>query len=389
MADRTSVYKFLYLKNGDKWYPGFDYENMLTVENQYQGLFNIVQPGILSGWTVEKLSSNRADQLTLLSGYIADSSSEYGTKLTNLNLNFNITCAAGTTQNISLSGGAPSYVDGINLQASDKILVKGQTTSSQNGVYEVSSLGTGSNGTWTRSALLDSSSDFNSNFLVYVSGGVANTSTLCVYPGTGIVDIFTAKTEKPYYFRYQKVNDYYAWADSTASLTYNQICKISSPSLPDTNYGTKNKSTYLATIVSSLGSTLHSQPTISNIIYDERRNSVTDSNSSFQQSLKQNFTSHKHLGTVDNSDQIILKNDVILSAQPIYASTTASKPTVFYLVDEDGNDFIDSLDAYGIPVVYVNNTKHLDNLINKLKEVVGVTSVSRFDSNPEDLTKAS
>ena len=389
MADRTSVYKFLYLKNGDKWYPGFDYENMLTVENQYQGLFNIVQPGILSGWTVEKLSSNRTDQLTLLSGYIADSSSEYGTKLTNLNLNFNITCAAGTTQNISLSGGAPSYVDGINLQASDKILVKGQTTSSQNGVYEVSSLGTGSNGTWTRSALLDSSSDFNSNFLVYVSGGVANTSTLWVgaslgntfgtnsiyfinafeqcakvYPGTGIVDIFTAKTEKPYYFRYQKVNDYYAWADSTASLTYNQICKISSPSLPDTNYGTKNKSTYLATIVSSLGSTLHSQPTISNIIYDERRNSVTDSNSSFQQSLKQNFTSHKHLGTVDNSDQVILKNDVILSAQPIYASTTASKPTVFYLVDEDGNDFIDSLDAYGIPVVYVNNTKLSSNDYN-------------------------
>ena len=381
MADRTSVYKFLYLQNGDKWYPGFDYENMLTAENQYQGLFKIVQPGILSGWTVEKLSDNRTDQLTLLSGYIADSSSEYGTKLSNLNLNFSITCAAGTTQNISLSGGAPSYVDGVTLQANDKILVKSQTTSSQNGVYEVTSLGTGSNGTWTRSSLLDAAGDFNSNFLVYVSSGVANTSTLwlgaslgntfgtnsiyfidafsqCakVYPGTGIVDIFTAKTEKPYYFRYQKVNDYYVWADSTASLTYNQICKISSPSLPDTNYGTKNKSTYLATVVSSLGSTLHSQPLISNIIYDERRNSPADSTSSFQQSLKQNFISHKHIGTIDNSDKVLLKNDLILSAQPIYASNTATKPTVFYLVDEDGNDFIDSLDAYGIPVVYVNNT---------------------------------
>lgn len=43
----------------------------------------------------------------------------------------------------------------------------------------------------------------------------------------------------------------------------------------------------------------------------------------------------------------------------------------------------------GSIMVYVNNTKHLDNLINKLKEVVGVTSVTRFDSNPEDLVKAS
>jgi len=34
MADRTSVYNFLYSKFGDKWYPGFDYENMLTIENE-------------------------------------------------------------------------------------------------------------------------------------------------------------------------------------------------------------------------------------------------------------------------------------------------------------------------------------------------------------------
>jgi GTP pyrophosphokinase len=43
----------------------------------------------------------------------------------------------------------------------------------------------------------------------------------------------------------------------------------------------------------------------------------------------------------------------------------------------------------GSIMVYVNNTIHLDNLIKKLKEVDGVTSVSRFDSNPEDLIKAS
>lgn len=43
----------------------------------------------------------------------------------------------------------------------------------------------------------------------------------------------------------------------------------------------------------------------------------------------------------------------------------------------------------GSIMVYVNNTKHLDNLIRKLKEVVGVSSVTRFDSNDEDIVKAS
>jgi GTP pyrophosphokinase len=43
----------------------------------------------------------------------------------------------------------------------------------------------------------------------------------------------------------------------------------------------------------------------------------------------------------------------------------------------------------GSIMVYVNNTKHLDNLIIKLREVVGVSSVTRFDSQDEDIVNAS
>ena len=43
----------------------------------------------------------------------------------------------------------------------------------------------------------------------------------------------------------------------------------------------------------------------------------------------------------------------------------------------------------GSIMVYVNNTKHLDNLIIKLREVVGVSSVTRFDSQDEDVVNAS
>lgn len=52
-------------------------------------------------------------------------------------------------------------------------------------------------------------------------------------------------------------------------------------------------------------------------------------------------------------------------------------------VDTDDGIFDGSI------MVYVNNTKHLDNLIAKLKEVKGVTSVTRFDSDEADMDKAS
>jgi guanosine-3',5'-bis(diphosphate) 3'-pyrophosphohydrolase len=52
-------------------------------------------------------------------------------------------------------------------------------------------------------------------------------------------------------------------------------------------------------------------------------------------------------------------------------------------VDTDDGIFEGSI------MVYVNNTKHLDNLIIKLREVDGVSSVTRFDSQDEDMVKAS
>ncbi|WP_423146291.1 RelA/SpoT family protein [Rubrolithibacter danxiaensis] len=43
----------------------------------------------------------------------------------------------------------------------------------------------------------------------------------------------------------------------------------------------------------------------------------------------------------------------------------------------------------GSIMVYVNDTHHLDNLIRRLKQVKGVTSVTRFDSDTERIGKAS
>lgn len=43
----------------------------------------------------------------------------------------------------------------------------------------------------------------------------------------------------------------------------------------------------------------------------------------------------------------------------------------------------------GSIMVYVNDTNHLENLIKKLRQVKGVTSVTRFDSEPQKIFKAS
>ena len=88
MSQRTNTYNYLYLEYGDKWYPLFDKQNMLTSENQLQALFKFVGPGILSGWEVYKLSDYRTNQLALIDAYLTNYESELGQRLSYLNLNF-------------------------------------------------------------------------------------------------------------------------------------------------------------------------------------------------------------------------------------------------------------------------------------------------------------
>lgn len=79
--------------------------------------------------------------------------------------------------NVTLAGGAPSSVDGVNLSVGDRILVAGQSTGSQNGVYQVSVLGTGSNGTWIRSVDTNESGELNAGTIVMVTEGVTYKDT--------------------------------------------------------------------------------------------------------------------------------------------------------------------------------------------------------------------
>ena len=49
-----------------------------------------------------------------------------------------------TTTNITLSGGAPSTYDSASFAVGDRVLVNAQSTGSQNGIYIVQTVGSGS-----------------------------------------------------------------------------------------------------------------------------------------------------------------------------------------------------------------------------------------------------
>lgn len=72
---------------------------------------------------------------------------------------------AATTANVTLSG--TQTIDGVALGAGDRVLVKNQSTASQNGIYVVSA------GSWTRSSDMDVWTEFPGSFF-FVEDGTDN-----------------------------------------------------------------------------------------------------------------------------------------------------------------------------------------------------------------------
>lgn len=76
-----------------------------------------------------------------------------------------------TVSNVTLSGGAPSVVDGVSLTTGDRVLVTGQSTGSENGLYIVTVVGVGSDGTWIRTSDGNDNGEISSGMIVMVTEG--------------------------------------------------------------------------------------------------------------------------------------------------------------------------------------------------------------------------
>jgi len=93
------------------------------------------------------------------------------------NLDYKQATRVVTVANITLSGGAPSSVDGVSLSLNDRVLVTAQSTGSQNGLYLVTTVGSGSNGTWARTTDANQTGEIDAGMIVMVTEGTIYADT--------------------------------------------------------------------------------------------------------------------------------------------------------------------------------------------------------------------
>ena len=89
-----------------------------------------------------------------------------------LGLDFKESVRVATTANITLSGA--QTIDGVSAIAGDRVLVKNQSTGSQNGIYVVAA------GAWSRATDADSSAEVTTGMFVFVSEGTTQADTAWV-----------------------------------------------------------------------------------------------------------------------------------------------------------------------------------------------------------------
>lgn len=98
-------------------------------------------------------------------------------------LDFKASVRAATTTNIALSG--VQTIDGVALSAGERVLVKNQTTGTENGIYVVAA------GAWTRATDFDTSAEASPGSLVFVEEGTTQADTSWVLSTNGPITLGT------------------------------------------------------------------------------------------------------------------------------------------------------------------------------------------------------
>jgi len=94
-------------------------------------------------------------------------------------------CRVASTANIVLATGGLQTVDGVVTVAGNRVLVKDQTASTENGIYVVAA------GAWTRATDADSSVEVTAGMFTFVTEGTANADTGWVLTTNDVITLGT------------------------------------------------------------------------------------------------------------------------------------------------------------------------------------------------------
>ena len=400
MAKITPIYQFYTHEFGDILYAYNDETNMLTSDRQIGGLYNFIGQGVRIGWEVTKLFADnsyssilnetiRNEQIELFDSYLESADSYLGRRISTMLMQPTRQCVAATISNLSATYNGTSktltnnstqqalVIDSKTVNSGDYVVVKNQSTSSQNGIYIVTNVGSNStNWVLTRDSNLNTSAEFiasRTSFNCYwVTAGSTNFKTIwcldinknsftldssnvvfqnafeqCVRVtnGDGIVGLYKAKTSENVYFRYFEQNVYYVWATASPCLATESKTLIISPLSPDYNYDSYNVAAYLAS-VQVINKVSSFNVIIDTVEYDDRRNKLQNLEGAFENALRKAFYRHVHLGGNDHPSKINLSTSRNLFARGPVGST------IFQTFDENGN-IVSSWNAsdYGFPQV--------------------------------------
>ena len=86
-------------------------------------------------------------------------------------LDVKASCRVASTANIVLATGTALTIDGVVTVAGNRVLVKNQTTTTENGIYVVAA------GAWSRATDADTSAEVTAGMFTFVSEGTANADT--------------------------------------------------------------------------------------------------------------------------------------------------------------------------------------------------------------------
>lgn len=102
----------------------------------------------------------------------------------------------GTGMTLTQTTASTLVIDGVTVELNDRILLVGQTDATQNGIYEVTTLGTDSvQAVLTRTADFNTSSAIKSNVRIPVSQGTANKDTSYVLTTDGVITLDTTSLD--------------------------------------------------------------------------------------------------------------------------------------------------------------------------------------------------